>query len=132
MLSTDATSATPVAMPLSSLREQASNRLGRKLADLVPGAALAGLVRPTAEAEIWRYSRIAKIPVDGLVIASPGATTEPAGPGVSHTPHPIGEPAALVHLIDGFVHSISVTSAASAAGLSITSAAKDDTAVTTA
>ncbi len=130
MLSTDATSATPVAMPLSSLREQASNRLGLKLADLVPGAALAGLVRPTAEAEIWRYSRIAKIPVDGLVIASPGATTEPAGPGVSHTPHPIGEPAALVHLIDGFVHSISVTSAASAAGLSITSAAKDDTAVT--
>ncbi len=111
--STPQSTTTSVALPLSSLREQASGRLGALPAGaLLPGATLAGLVRPTAEAEIWRYSRIAKVPLDGLVIASNGAKS-------TYVPQPIGQPAAVVHLVDGFVRSVSVTPEASAAGLTI-------------
>ncbi len=79
---------------------------------LQPGDVLPAVPRPTTEAEIWRYSRIAKVPMDGLTIAGPGS---PAA--VAH--HPIGEVAATIHLVDGFVRSVDVNPSAASAGLDI-------------
>ena len=99
-------------LPLSALRQQASDRIGVPLDVLHPGAMLPAVARPTTDAEIWRYSRVAKVPMDGLTIARPGAPT-----AVTHLP--IGEVAATVHLVDGFVRSVAISPMAVAAGLVI-------------
>ena len=123
MLPTTAPPSTSSALTLATLRQQACDRLGAVPTGLAAGSVLSGLARPTAEAEIWRYSRIAKVPLDGLVVALDGAPSTSAPP-------PIGEPAAVVHLVDGFVRSISVTPQAAEAGLSVLRASSDNAVVT--
>jgi Fe-S cluster assembly protein SufD len=70
------------------------------------------LAWPTAADELWRYSRIDKLHIEGLPLAAPGAQSQVQ-------PNPIGEVAAAIHLVDGVVRTVTVSTAATAAGLTV-------------
>jgi Fe-S cluster assembly protein SufD len=70
------------------------------------------LVWPTSANELWRYSRIDTLRVEGLKVADGNASS-------TLHPEPIGEVAASVHLVDGVVRSVELSDAARAAGLQI-------------
>ncbi len=78
----------------------------------LPPAAVPPLVWPTTADELWRYSRIDKLRVEGLPLALPGADS-------SVEPNPIGEVAASIHLVDGVVRSVTLSDAARTAGLKV-------------
>jgi Fe-S cluster assembly protein SufD len=112
----------PVELTVARRRQAAADRVGLSLESLTAHQPLPAVKRPTADQEIWRYSRVAKIPLDGLTIAGPGSQP-------THAPAPLGEPSASVHLVDGFVRTIQISDAASAAGLVVRSASGTDATV---
>jgi Fe-S cluster assembly protein SufD len=79
------------------------------------GGDVPALTLPTAAREVWRYSRVDSLDLDGLHLAK----AEPIDPGSLVLPVPLGEVAATVVVVNGRVESVEIADTATAAGLRI-------------
>jgi Fe-S cluster assembly protein SufD len=103
-------------IPVAAGRIQAGERLGLSETAvaqlLLPGQPVPALTWPTTADEVWRYSRVDQLAVEGMTLVQPHASS-------AALPIPIGVPCATVHLVDGVVSQITLDPAAEHAGLNI-------------
>ncbi len=97
--------------------ELGNDTIRRAAAEL---AASVGL--PDTTAEVWRYSPVADLDLEALRVVTSMPSADPVAPAHLTEALAVVDPAATVHVVDGFVTSVVVSDGWAAKGLSVQSA----------